>query len=92
MSNSTTTANVRIIYLEHQDLTCIRVKPTFNTLHSMVIQLKANVISVLTTLGGSVRGYVRDILSPVTYATLAPLIPSLITTHPGSLNLTVGAT
>ena len=92
MSKSTTTASVCVFYFEHQDLTHIHGDPTFNTLHSIVLQLNIKATSVPKTLGSGAHGCAGDVLSPITYAALMPLTPFAIPTHPGPLNLMDGAT
>ena len=88
MRNSTINSNVYILYFKHQDLTHIHGEPTFNTLHSMVLHLKVNTTSVLTTFDNGTHGYNGAILSPITYINLAPLTPFVIPTHPESLEET----
>ena len=58
----------------------------------MLLRLKANASSVPSTLGGGQYGYIGVILSPVTYATLAPMQPFETPTHPGILQVKLPAT
>jgi hypothetical protein len=46
-------------------------KPTYETLQTLVTELKANAGSVPSTLGGGQNGHLGIILSPPRYATLA---------------------
>ena len=81
------TENVRELYFEHQELTRINGGPMFITLHNMALRLKSNAISIPCTLGGGAYGYISIIMSPVTYATLAPFTPFIIIVPPESLNV-----
>ena len=87
-----TTDNVRNLYFEHKDLSCINIKPTFESLQNMLLQLKANCSLVLTSLGGGVHVYVDAILCPVTYTTLDPVTPFIGPARPGLLQVVVSAT
>ena len=56
-------------------------------LHLLLLQLKANVSSVLITLDEGQHGYVGVIISPVMYATLVPIQPFFPLLHPVHLNV-----
>ena len=86
------TSNVRELYFEHKDLTRIVGEPMFDGLHHMLLQVKANLSSVPSTLGGGTHGYAGAMLSVATYATLAPMTPFITPTHPGTLTVPAGAT
>ena len=90
--SATSNTNFRDLYFEHKDLTRIIGEPTFSTLHLMILELKANASSVSSTLGGGQHGYIGVILSPVTYATLAPMQPFVPPIHPGVLHVDLPAT
>ena len=62
MMGSTVTMNVRELYFEHQDLMRINSEPMFDHLHRMLQEIKANVVSVPTSLGGGAHGYIGIIL------------------------------
>ena len=53
----------------------IRGKPTYETLHHLKNELKANVSSVPTTLGGGNHGYLGMILTPAEYRHISPTDP-----------------
>ena len=61
-------------------------------MHTLLLQLKSNAISVLCTLGGGVNVYVGIILSPVTYSELAPMTLFAIPAQLGILVAAQGAT
>ena len=86
------TTNVRENYFEHKDLSRIVGEPVFESLHHMLLQVKANLSSVPSTLGGGAHGYAGAILSVTTYATLAPTTPFITPVHPGILTVPAGAT
>ena len=90
--SATRNTNFRDLYFEHKSLTQIIGEPTFSTLHLMILQLKANASSVPSTLGDGQHGYIRVILSPVTYATLAHMQPFVPPVHPGVLQVDLPAT
>ena len=86
------TTNVRENYFEHKDLSRIVGEPVFDNLHQMLLEVKANLSSVPSTLGGGAHGYAGAILSVPTYATLAPTTPFITPVHPGTLTVPAGAT
>ena len=90
--SSTGNTNFRELYFEHKDLMRIVGKPTFTPLHVMLLELKANASSVPCNLRDGSHGYAGCILSPVTYATIAPLTPLTIPLYPGLLTVLVGTT
>ena len=71
--SATSNTHFRDLYFKHKYLTQIIGKPNFSTIHLMLLQLKANTISVPSTLGDGQHGYIRVIFSAVTYATLVPM-------------------
>ena len=84
--------NVRDLYFEFKELTPIVGEPEFDGLHQMLLEIKANLSSVPSTLGGGAHGYAGIILSAPTYANLAPGTPFLTPAHPGPLNIPIRAT
>ena len=80
--SATSTANLRDLYFIHKSLTRIIGKSNFSTLHLMLLQPKASASSVPITLCGRQHGYIKVILSPVTYATLDPIQPFEPPIHP----------
>ena len=89
---SSTPTHYRDLYFEHKNLTRISGEPTFASLHKMLLELKANAVSVPSTLGGGAHGFIGVILSGPTYATLAPMTPFVIPGHTGPLRVVHGAT
>ena len=60
---STSYVNYKDSYFENPVLTTIRGEPTYETLHHLRSELKANAISVPTTLGGVNHGYLGMVLT-----------------------------
>ena len=78
--------SVKDTYFQHKVLTKITGKPTFATLQTLHIELKANAGSVPSTLGGGSLGHLGLLLPPAAYATLQPpSIPWVTPVHPGPL-------
>ena len=67
-------------------------EPDLDGLHQLLLEVKANLSLVPSTLGGGAHGYSGIILSAPTYATLAPRTPFLMPAHSGILNVLPGAT
>ena len=57
------TTRYRDLDLEHKNLTRISVEPTFASLHKILLELKANAVSVPSQLGGGSHGFMPIILS-----------------------------
>ena len=53
----------------------------------MVLQLKANSLSVPYIIGGGAYSYIEIIMPLVKYDTLAPMTPFIVPIHPGVLNV-----
>ena len=75
-----TTANINLneLYFKYKVLTKIIGKPTFDKLHEMFRQLKANTKAVPCTLGGGENGYLEMLVSSTQYnivASGAPFVP-----------------
>ena len=87
MSGSSAIPNYRDTSFEYADLTVIHGEPTYETLKTLVNQLKANARSVRTTLGGGQHGYLGLVLSAQQYAIVAPNTPFHRPHHPGPLNI-----
>ena len=62
-------------YFEHLVRTKIRGEPTYETLHHLKNELKANASSVPTTLGGGNHGYLGMILMSSEYHRIGPADP-----------------
>ena len=82
---SNSSVNYKYSYFEHPVLTTIRGEPTYETLHHIKKELKANTISVLTTLGGGNHGYLGMVLTPAEYRRISPNDPFTQLPNPGVL-------
>jgi hypothetical protein len=80
---STRTPSVKDTYFQHKVLTKIHGKPTYPTLQTLQIELKANAGSVPSTLGGGRHGHLGLLLTDATYATLQPTTPWVTPPNPG---------
>ena len=82
-----TTANINLneLYFEYKVLTKIIGEPTFDKLHEMFRQLKANMAAVPCTLGGGENGYLGMNVSSAQYNTVAPGAPFVPPPMPGAL-------
>ena len=89
---SSSLTNYRDLHFEHKNLKRISGEPTFATLHQLLLELKANTVSVPSTLGGGGHVFIGIILSEPTYTTLAPMMPFVTPIHPGGLRVPMGAT
>ena len=85
MSASNSIPNYRTTVFEYVDLTAIHGEPTYESLQTMLNQLKANARSVRTVLGGGQHGYLGLLLSREQYEVLAPGTPFVTPAHPGQL-------
>ena len=81
------TANINLneLYFEYKVLTQITGEPTFDKLHKMFRQLKANTAAVPCTLGGGANGYLGMLVSAAQYNTVAPGAPFVPPPMPGHL-------
>ena len=68
----TSYVNYKDSYFEHPVLTKICGEPTYETLHHLKNELKANASSVPTTMGGNNHGYLVMITMPAEYHRIAP--------------------
>ena len=75
--------NVRELYFQHRTLTPIIGRPTYASLQTLLVQLKANAHAVPTTLGGGQHGHLGLILSDARYALVAPNTPFMHPPNPG---------
>ena len=82
---SNSSINYKDSYFEHPVLTSIRGEPTYETLHYLKKELKANARSVPTTLGGGNHGYLGMILKPAEYFRIAPTDPFTLPHNTGVL-------
>ena len=77
--------NYKYSYFDHPVLTTILGEPTYETLHHLKNELKANASSVPTTLGGVNRGYLGMLLTPAEYRRILPNDPFTRPPNPGVL-------
>ena len=72
-----TTANINLneIYFEYKVLPVITGEPTFNALHEILKQVKANTVWVPSTLSGGANGYLGMLVSAQAYAMVVPGTP-----------------
>ena len=75
--------NVRDLYFQHRTLTPIVGPPTYASLTTLLVQLKANAHAVPTTLGGGQFGHLGLLLSDACYAIIAPNTPFVRAQNPG---------
>ena len=64
--------NYKDSYFEQTVLTRIHGEPTYETLHHLKIELKANASLVPTTLVGVNHGYLGPVLTPTEYHRISP--------------------
>ena len=81
----TSSVNYKDSYFEQPVLTAIRGEPTYETLHHLKNELKANASSFPTTLGGGNHGYLGIILTPAEYRRITPTDTFTRTPNPGVL-------
>ena len=86
-SKMSTTANINLnkLYFEYKVLTKIIGEPTFDKLHEIFWQLKANMAAVLFNLGRGVNGYLGMLVSATQYNTVSPDAPFVPPPMPGHL-------
>ena len=81
----TSSVNYKYSYFEHPVLTKIRGEPTYETLHHLKNDLKANMSSVPNTMGGGNHGYLGMILTSAEYHHIMPAHPFTQPPNPGVL-------
>ena len=80
----TSNINYKDTLFERSNLTLIRGKLTFKTLHKLRNEIKANAKSVYSNLGGGAHGYLRLVITDAQYAVISP--NNLVyPTHSGTL-------
>lgn len=79
---STNTINYKDTLFEKKELTRIIGKPTYLSLQRLKNELKANAMSVPSTLGGGNHGHLGQVLTPVEYARVSGT-PYVRPAHPG---------
>ena len=89
---NTSNINLNELYFEYKVLLKIIGEPTFDKLHELFRQVKANTAAVPCTLGGGANGYLGMIVSPTQYQTVAPGTPFVAPSAPGALVIDPAAT
>ena len=82
---NTSNINLNDLYYEYKVLTKIHGEPTFDGLHAMFRELKANSAAVPCTLGGGANGYLGMMVDAAKYETVAPGTPFVPPVAPGRL-------
>ena len=77
--------NLNELYFDYKVLTKIIGESTFDKLHGMFWQLKANTAAVLCTLGGGSNRYLWMLVSAAEYNTVALDAPFVPPPMPGAL-------
>ena len=83
--------NYKDTLIKWYNLTPICGKPTFETLHNLWDDIKANAKSVYSNLGGGEHGYLGLVLTSVQYALVSPIL-FIYPTHPGPIIILDGTT
>ena len=81
------TNHYRDLYFDHKNLPRISGEPIFASLHKILLELKANTVSVPSTLGGGAHSFIGIILYDPTYATLVPMTSFIIPVPPDFLRV-----
>ena len=82
---NTSNINLNQLYFEYKVLTKIVREPTFDDLHVLFRELKANVAAVPCTLTGGANGYLGMLISEAQYETVALGTPFVPPPQPGVL-------
>ena len=82
---NTSNINLNELYFEYKVLTKIIGEPTFDKLHVLFRELKANTAAVPCTLAGGANGYLGMLVSAAQYQTVAPGTPFAAPPQPGPL-------
>ena len=82
---NTSNINLNELYFEYKVLTKIIGEPTFDKLHVLFRELKANTAAVPCTLAGGANGYLGMLVSAAQYQTVAPGTPFTPPPQPGPL-------
>ena len=75
--------SVKDTYFQHKVLSRIHGTPTYETLHMILTELKANASSVPTTLGGGLHGHLGLLLSDARYTALTTNVLFATPINPG---------
>ena len=82
---NTSNINLNELYFKYKVLLKIIGEPTFDKLHELFRQVKANTAAVPCTLGGGANGYLGIVVSPTQYQTVAPGTPFVAPNASGDL-------
>ena len=74
-------------FFQHPELTRIHGEPTTAALIILRNEVKANAMTVFTTLGGGAHGHLGLVVDAPTYATIPNTQPYIRPVYPGPLNL-----
>ena len=85
------TVNYRDTHFERAQLTPICGKPTYDTVHKLWNEVKANARSVYSNLGGGTHGHLGLVLMTAQYAAIST-IAFTRPDHPGPLAIPSAAT
>ena len=88
---SISAVNYRETHFAYPDLTRIIGCPTYDTLHILKNEIKANAISVHSNLGGGQHGNLGLVISPAAYTRVSQ-VPYVLPLHPGELVIVEGTT
>ena len=83
--------NYRNDFFQYEHLTSITEEPTFESLTRLKNELKANALSVPSTLGGGNHVMLGMVLTPAEFA-LVSNTPFVRQQYPGPLNFPTGTT
>ena len=75
--------SVKYTFFQHKVLTRIHHRPSYKSLTNCLNELKANAVSVPTTLGGVMHGHLGLLLSDTAYGPLANNVLFVSPVHPG---------
>ena len=75
--------SVKDTFFQHKVLTRIHHRPSYKSLTNCLNELKANAVSVPTTLGGGMHGHLGLLLSDTAYGPLANNVLFVSPVHPG---------
>jgi hypothetical protein len=84
--------SVKDTYFQHPVLTKIHGQPMYESLQNLSTEIKANALSVPTTVGGGHYGHLGIVLAPARYAALPLAVPWVTPVNPGPFNPPPGAT
>ena len=87
----TSRVNYRDTHFERVNLTPIRGKPTYETVHKLWNEIKANTRSVYSHLGGGTHGHLGLVLTAAQYADISNTVFTC-PAHPGPLAIPLAAT